>query len=145
MLHYRRRRAHIQLRRLYCKHCKKLHLELPDCLVPRKHYALEVIENVVDDVSTPEDETTETYPVEKTMARWKEWIAFNANQIDGWLRSIGYRFLGIGEVIFTASASLLDTLRKDGAGWLAICERAIYNVGGSFLVRPDPQLAPALV
>ena len=136
MLRYGRKRARIHVRRLCCEHCNRLHVELPDCLVPRKHYALEVIENVVDDVSTPDDETTETYPVEKTMTRWKEWISFNADQIDGWLRSIGYRFLDIGEAVFSASASLFDTLRKDGAGWLAICERAIYNVGGVFLVRP---------
>lgn len=145
MLRYGRKATHVQLRRLYCGHCRRLHLELPDCLVPRKHYALEVIENVVDGVSTPDDETTESYPVERTMERWKAWIAFNTDQINGWLKSIGYRFLGIGEAIFSTSVSLLATLRKDGAGWLATCERAIYNVGGSLLVKPLLAVAPALV
>ncbi len=43
--------SHIWLRRLCCKRCGRLHLELPDLLVPQKHYTAEVIENVVDEVS----------------------------------------------------------------------------------------------
>ena len=31
------------IRRLKCSNCGKLHRELPDCLVPYKHYASEVI------------------------------------------------------------------------------------------------------
>ena len=44
--------------RLKCSRCKRLHNALPDCLVPHKHYVSEVIENVIDEVSTSEDETT---------------------------------------------------------------------------------------
>ncbi len=74
---------HILLRRLVCKHCKHIHIELPDILVPRKRYALEVIENVVDGVSTVEDESTEDYPCESTVLRWKDWLSFNISQIEG--------------------------------------------------------------
>ena len=52
----------VSVRRLRCDRCKRLHSELPDILTPRKHYATEIIENVVDDVSTPDDETTECFP-----------------------------------------------------------------------------------
>lgn len=31
------------LRRLKCKHCNSLHLELPDFFVPHKHYSRDVI------------------------------------------------------------------------------------------------------
>ena len=31
------------IRRLKCSNCGRLHRELPDCLVPYKHYASEVI------------------------------------------------------------------------------------------------------
>ena len=36
------------LRRLYCRKCRRLHIELPACLSPYKQYDVEVIEGVVD-------------------------------------------------------------------------------------------------
>ena len=36
------------IRRLKCSNCGRLHRELPDCLVPYKHYASEVISGVLD-------------------------------------------------------------------------------------------------
>lgn len=54
----------IKVRRLYCKHCRRLHTELPDCLSPYKHYTSENIEGVLDGVVTPHDETSESYPCE---------------------------------------------------------------------------------
>ncbi len=41
---------------------------------PHKHYASEVIENVVDEVVTPDDEITEDYPCVATIDRWKKWL-----------------------------------------------------------------------
>ncbi len=32
------------LRRMKCEHCSSIHLELPDLIVPHKHYSREVIE-----------------------------------------------------------------------------------------------------
>ncbi len=112
--------SQIWLRRLCCKHCGRLHLELPNLLVPQKHYTAEVIENVVDEVSTEEDKSTEDYPRQDTMRRWKRWIAFCGTQIGG-LRSIGDRLLDLGSNILEASDSMLRALRMDGAGWMGIC------------------------
>ena len=128
--------SHIWVRRLKCKKCNKLHTELPDCLVPYKHYATEVIENVVDEVMTEDDDRTEEYPCEETMHIWKEWIGFNTVQIEGMLRSIGNRFLDLSEALLTTADSIFGKLRENGAGWLSICERAIYNTGGKFLTKP---------
>lgn len=54
------------LRRLYCPNCKKLHIELPDCIEPQKHYYKSVIDSVrsgnVD--NCPADN--------KTIYRWKK-------------------------------------------------------------------------
>jgi hypothetical protein len=36
------------IRRLYCDKCKRIHHELPDCLVPYKRYSADAIENIVD-------------------------------------------------------------------------------------------------
>jgi len=53
------------LRRLRCPDCKKLHIELPDFMRPRKHYAAAVIDDVLDGSGDdcPADNTT--------MWRWK--------------------------------------------------------------------------
>ncbi|MGF2526163.1 DUF6431 domain-containing protein, partial [Ralstonia pseudosolanacearum] len=37
---------------------------LPDIMTPHKHYSTEVIENVVDEICTPETPQTEDYPCE---------------------------------------------------------------------------------
>ena len=135
----------VSVRRLRCDRCKRLHTELPDILTPRKHYATEIIENVVDDVSTPDDETTECFPCERTMQRWKDWIQCNKLQIDGYLKSVGSKVSSSGEELLKSGDSLLRKLRDKGADWLAIISRAIYNTGGSLLTqKPVRADAPAL-
>jgi len=118
----------IRIRRLKCE-CGKLHNEIPDLLVPHKHYANEVLENVLDLVSTPDDETTEDYPCEATMSRWKHWLTKNICQIEGMLRSIGYALPGFTVKLLKSRVSLLNRLREKGSGWLAIIIRLIYNSG----------------
>ena len=122
--------CHLMLRRLMCPECRRLHLELPDILIPQKHYASEVIENVVDEVSTEEDESTEDYPCGDTMERWKAWLVASLVQMEGWLRSVGERLLGLGAELLSTGGSILQKLRERGAGWLGICMRVIYNSGG---------------
>lgn len=34
------------LRRLYCPRCKQIHTEIPDCIIPNKHYSRATIEAV---------------------------------------------------------------------------------------------------
>lgn len=36
-----------KLRRVWCANCDRVHLDLPSCFEPRKHYAADVIERVV--------------------------------------------------------------------------------------------------
>ena len=49
-----------KLRRLKCTRCEKLHLELPDFMVPKKHYDARVIEDVLSGQSDscPADDST---------------------------------------------------------------------------------------
>jgi hypothetical protein len=68
---------------------------LPDCLVPYKHYASEVIAGVLDEVITPDDADTEDYPCEATMHRWKHWLMVNYLRMVGYLNSIGHCLLGL--------------------------------------------------
>lgn len=128
--------SRILISRLKCTKCKRIHTELPDILTPHKHYSTEIIENVVDEVSTPEDLTTEDFPCEKTMARWKKWIQINQTQIDGQLKVIGSTFPGIGKGLLKSKESLLERLRASGSDWLAKINRAIYNAGGRIAPLP---------
>lgn len=54
-----------RLRRLKCPGCKKLHLELPDFMAPKKHYEARLIEDVIAGRldSCPADDST--------IRRWK--------------------------------------------------------------------------
>ena len=47
----------LRLERLQCTNegCRRLHNALPDCLVPYKHYAVEVISGVLDDIIAADD------------------------------------------------------------------------------------------
>ena len=123
----------IQIERLKCNHCERLHNALPDFLVPYKHYAAEIISGVLDEVISADDLDAEDYPCEQTMKRWHRWFNGNQNNIEGNMRSIGYRLLGLGEDLLSARISLLTHLRKTSEVWLETILRMIYNTG-SFLV-----------
>ena len=58
-----------RLRRLKCKNCGKLHTEIPDCIVPYKHYAAEVVESELLELRNdcPADDSTSW--------RWKFFFA----------------------------------------------------------------------
>jgi len=86
---------------------------------------------VLDEVSTPSDLSTEDYPCEATMNRWKKWLNKNQLQVEGILRSTGYTMLGFTEALLKSKRSLLDGLRNYGAGWLSTILRLIYNTGFS--------------
>lgn len=125
----------LRIERLQCTNdgCRRLHRALPDCLAPYKHYATEVISGVLDEVITPDDTEAEDYPCETTMYRWKLWLMANYLRMEGFLRSIGYRLLGLGEELLTSEVSLLEKVRTMNNCWLEAILRMIYNSGG-FLV-----------
>ena len=45
-------KEYLMIRRLRCTDCHRHHNELPDCLVPHKHYEAEVISGVLDGIVT---------------------------------------------------------------------------------------------
>lgn len=101
---------------------------LPDFLAPFKHYQEEVIVDSVDERIRPED--NDYCPSEQTVRHWKDWITVNATDIDGHLKSIGYRELGFGKELLRSGISLLNELRSSmPEGWLKTILRVIYNSG----------------
>lgn len=80
---YNGTKSYIRIRRLKCFSCGKIHNELPDILIPYKHYGAEVIEDVLAGVLTPDDPVEEDCPSEETMKRWRFWFHKKMQPITG--------------------------------------------------------------
>lgn len=76
----------IIIRRLKCFSCRKIHHELPDMLVPYKHYDSESIESVITN-SSPLAVAADN----STISRWRAWINSLKRYILGCLLSIAIR------------------------------------------------------
>ena len=109
-------KEYLMIRRLRCTECHRHHNELPDCLVPHKHYEAEVISGVLDGIVTSEDADSEDSPSLLTMLRWLQWFRMNLANIEGFLRNAGYRILGLGEELLFSHASMLDTHTPNTSG-----------------------------
>lgn len=105
---------------------------LPDILLPYKHYQEETVSGVLDGTVSPDDVDSENAPSEKTMVRWHHWFMANQLNMEGHLKSIGYRLLGFSEELLKSSISLLSHLKSSVPDeWLRIILRYIYNSGNS--------------
>lgn len=126
------------INRLKCKECNRLHNELPDCLVPYKHYDAELIEDVVEGIITEEDKEIEDYPCEGTLRHWKWWVFHNEENINGQLRSVIHNLLDLSTEFLKSSGSLLRELRERiSPGWLRSVIWFLYNSGGRIEPRPE--------
>lgn len=123
-------RERLMIRRFRCQNCHSYHNELPDCLVPYKHYEAEVIAGVLDEVILPEDLDSEDYPSFNTMLRWLQWFRENLQRIEGYLRTAGYQILNLGEELLFTPDLLLNKIRNRCQNWLELILRLIYNSGG---------------
>ena len=116
--------------RIFSQDCHSYHNELPDCLVPYKHYEAEVIAGVLDEVIRPDDLDSEDYPSFNTMLRWLQWFHENLQRIEGYLRTVGYQILNLEEKLLFTSDLLLNNIRNRYQNWLELILRLIYNSGG---------------
>lgn len=121
---------HLVIRRLKCEHCGSYHNELPDCLVPHKHYDAETIAGVLDGLVVEGNLDTDQGPCDMTIRRWHRWFSANRNYVEGYLRNLGAGLLGLGEAILFWKSSLLDSIKNDCLNWLELILRFIYNSGG---------------
>jgi C4-type Zn-finger protein len=115
------------IRRFRCEDCHHYHSELPDCVVPYKHYETETISGVLEEIVTPADADSENYPSETTMERWKEWYRQNKANMEGHLQRISYR---LGLDTGGSAIRLLEYLQSTREKWLEAILRVIYNSGG---------------
>ena len=114
-----------------CDGCtvQKMHRALPDFLAPYKHYNVDIITDVIDDVIGSDDPGYENYPSEKTMFRWKEWFKQNEDTIEEYLLICGARLLSYGLAILFGLIATLSMMRTDVERWLSVILRIIYNTG----------------
>lgn len=123
-------RDHLVIRRFRCTECDRYHAELPDVLLPFKHYEAEVISGVLDGVVTPSDQDSEDYPSVSTMRYWMTWFQMNLANMEGYLRKAGFSILGLGKNLLFSDQSLLKAVRNSCHNWLEKTIRIIYNSGG---------------
>lgn len=108
--------------------CHRISRMLPAILTPYKHYSEEVISDTIDGSINPAD--YDNRPSENTAIRWSHWLIANRSNIDGYLKSIGHRFLGFTEELLRSEISLLAELRRrQPYDWLRTIIRIIYNAG----------------
>ena len=65
-----------KLRRLKCKNCKTLHIELPDIIIPYKKYSKDAIESALF------NKKTSCYAENSTIYRWKKEYLNNKKIMD---------------------------------------------------------------
>ena len=123
------------INRMQCTNedCRKLHRQLLDIMVKFKHYSAEVIEDVLDEVISEEDGLKG--PSDQTMKHWRWWFQFNEANIEGQIRSAGYRLLDLSYEFLRSKDPLLDGIRESiSNGWLGTVCRAVNNSGGALWV-----------
>lgn len=116
------------LRRLRCTGCRKIHHELPDCLVPYKRYESACVEDVV----SKEAEGAVVAADDSTLYRWRNWLKEQVAYWHGALSSIAARLHQEPvEVSSTPSLSAhhrVGQIVGDAPGWLARVVRPLANL-----------------
>ena len=124
------------INRMKCTGCGRIHRQLTDGMVKFKQYAAEAIEDVIDGVISESDPIDS--PCDGTMKHWRWWFEYNREQMEGQLRSAGYRLQGFIDGFLKPVESLLEGIRKRVApGWLGMVCRIVNNTGGSLRVKPE--------
>lgn len=115
------------IRPLRCTQCRKIHHELPDCVVPYKRYESACVEQVVSEsVSLPTAAADDS-----TMQRWKDWFHEHTVYLLGALRSIAARFhqdpAEKPSLPPQTAHHEIGHYVGDAPGWLARIVRAVVN------------------
>ncbi len=128
-------KQYIQIRRLRCSNpdCHRYHQELPDCIVPYKHYESEVISGVLEGIVLEEDLDSEDYPCVPTMLRWLAWFQTNIPEIENYIQKFGSDLTVLKTIEHPPEFFNLEKLQSTTCCWLETVVQIIYNNDG-FLV-----------
>ena len=115
------------IRRLRCLACRRIHHELPDCLVPYKRYESACIEEIITGDSTSLSVAAD----EATLYRIRKWFSRQVPNLLGALKSIALRLRQ--NLVNERSELSLPAHHRIGLyvgkspGWLARTVRAVAN------------------
>jgi hypothetical protein len=127
LVHATGEQSELVIRRLRCCGCRKIHHELPDCIVPYKRYESACIENVAESVSS----VTHVAADESTLYRWRNWLESKTTYFLGCLQSIAIRFqLDVVEKSSNSSQPAHQRIGRvvgKAIGWLSRVVRPIVN------------------
>jgi hypothetical protein len=109
------------IRRLRCSSCKRIHHELPDCIVPYKRYSSESIEAILDD-------TEDTVSCEEsTIYRIRKWFGDFSGYLAGCLGAFAARW---DSNVIAVQSSVMHRIKAfvgEEARWLARTVRPVVN------------------
>lgn len=72
MRQYKNEIIWLQIHRLKCVECGRLHNELPDCVIPQKHYSFDLIEEALEQHITNQKSVADVE--NSTISRWYQWF-----------------------------------------------------------------------
>lgn len=126
------KKNHIMIRRMYCPACRKIHTELPDILLPHKHYEAKAIESAVDGRLNEDDPETADGPTKPSIRLWIAWFRDNFSRISSFYaksnQSIRFEHNSHPDQGNKLPATL-ELLRESSTGWLSAGISSIYCAG----------------
>ena len=132
----------IRVRRLICEECGKIHRELPDFLLPYKHYPTQCIEAEINlcgqrGRSNHCEGCIQAYPELSTCMRWRREFAQKREELNEML--LVYKSangLCFKHAVYASYGhSLFMEQRKTGVSWLADSVRIAVNAGLFFCIE----------
>jgi hypothetical protein len=106
-----------------CKGCRKIHTELPDFILPFKHYDAQTIQATLDlepnNCCTADD---------STMRRWKLSFGVAQTVIIALLTSYYMRIANSGASLFCFE-NILSKIKSEQKNWLSFVLRLLINSG----------------
>jgi hypothetical protein len=117
------------VRRLLCRSCGKIHTELPDFILPYKHYEASAIQKTLDeepDNSCPADDST--------LRRWRESFANAAPLIAALLTALCMKASNEAASLFRCD-TVLSNIRAEKKHWLTFVFRLLINSGHRLRTR----------
>lgn len=115
------------IRRLRCDACRRIHHELPDFIVPYKHYSAEVIEDILRGA---EKTAGSCSPCENsTVRRTVHWFSLLLSYFEAALRSLIEMNRHSRSLVNELSSLLPLQPKRLPAGWLRHLVRVLVNSG----------------
>lgn len=115
--------SYLEIQRLYCETCHRIHHELPSILIPYKRYTQKAIQEVIDGYLQDTQDTITVVADEKTIYNWISWFFTLSTYFQNCLTTIEERL-----TVTHLTKSLLPFQRNDKPSiWLAELVRSIVN------------------